>query len=80
MCASSFGLTTKQTREEFVRRWKGEFDGGRMVVLSWYDEREGKEEKEGVSIADVVIGAEDREGLEKLMERVRKEGGEEVTF
>ncbi|KAK0669251.1 hypothetical protein QBC41DRAFT_320207 [Cercophora samala] len=73
-CASSFGITVKGGREEFVRRWQHEFEEGRMFVLSWYEDRE-----EGESIADVVVGAEDEEGLGRMIEGVR-EGSEEVVF
>ncbi|KAK0707187.1 hypothetical protein B0T21DRAFT_377344 [Apiosordaria backusii] len=73
-CASSFGITVKGTREEFVRKWKTEFEEGRMFVLSWYEDRE-----EGSSIADVVVGAKDEKGLSGMIERVR-EGSEEVVF
>ncbi|KAK4674600.1 hypothetical protein QC763_122100 [Podospora pseudopauciseta] len=73
-CASSFGITVKGGREEFVRKWRREFEEGRMFVLSWYEDRE-----EGASIADVVVGAENEEGLQGMIERVR-EGSEEVIF
>ncbi|KAK4175196.1 hypothetical protein QBC36DRAFT_332026 [Triangularia setosa] len=73
-CASSFGITVRGIREEFARRWKREFEEGKMFVLSWYEDRE-----EGSSIADVVVGAEDEKGLGEMIERVR-EGSEEVVF
>lgn len=72
--ASSFSLGVKGGRGEFLERWRGEFEEGRMVILSWYEDRE-----EGGSIADVVVGGEDEGRLKELMGRVRA-STEEMTF
>jgi len=72
--ASSFSVTVKGDRTEFIRNWKDEFESGRMLILSWYHDRESNE-----SIADVVVAAEDGEGLQREMKRVR-DATEEVTF
>ncbi|KAL2136548.1 hypothetical protein VTI74DRAFT_3093 [Chaetomium olivicolor] len=73
-CASSFSITVKGGRREFVEKWRGPFEEGRMLILSWYEDR-----ATGESIADVVVGGEDEERLMELMTRVR-ESTEEVTF
>ncbi|KAK4198968.1 hypothetical protein QBC40DRAFT_282849 [Triangularia verruculosa] len=70
--ASSFGITVKGTREEFVRQWKRDFEEGRMFALSWYEDEEG-------SIADLAVGAKDETELGEMIEKVR-EGSEEVVF
>jgi hypothetical protein len=57
-----------------LERWRAEFEEGRMVILSWYEDRE-----EGGSIADVVVGGEDEARLKELMGRVRA-STEEMTF
>ena len=74
VCASSFSVTVKKTREEFIKEWESEFESGRMCILSWYEDKE-----EGVSIADVAVGSEDEEKLQGVMNKVR-ESSDEVTF
>ncbi|KAK4102365.1 hypothetical protein N658DRAFT_554375 [Parathielavia hyrcaniae] len=73
-CASSFSIQVRGGRREFVEKWRGAFEEGRMLILSWYEDLE-----EGASIADVVVGAEDEERLAELMREVRL-NTEEVTF
>jgi hypothetical protein len=36
-CASSFSMTVRGGREGFVVRWRGAFEEGRMLILSWYE-------------------------------------------
>lgn len=72
--ASSCSVAVKGGRREFVDRWRGLFEEGRMVILSWYEDP-----AEGGSIADVVVGGEDEGRLHELMKAVR-ESTEEVTF
>jgi hypothetical protein len=67
-------LGVRGGRVEFLERWRAEFEEGRMVILSWYEDRE-----EGGSIADVVVGGEDEVRLKELMGRVRA-STEEMTF
>ncbi|KAK5656591.1 hypothetical protein OQA88_4570 [Cercophora sp. LCS_1] len=57
-CASSFSITVKGGRNKFIQRWKREFEEGRMLILSWYEDAEA-----GESMADVVIGGEVEEAL-----------------
>ncbi|KAK4040381.1 hypothetical protein C8A01DRAFT_15727 [Parachaetomium inaequale] len=73
-CASSFSIGVQGGRREFIEKWRGEFEEGRMLILSWYEDP-----REGGSIADVVVGGEDEGRLKELMGRVR-ESTEEVTF
>ncbi|KAL2020558.1 hypothetical protein VTK56DRAFT_8146 [Thermocarpiscus australiensis] len=73
-CASSFSITFKGTRAEFVERWKAQFEEGRMLILSWYEDPGA-----GESIADVVVGGEDEKRLQEVMKSV-KDATEEVTF
>ncbi|KAJ9136950.1 Solid-state culture specific [Coniochaeta hoffmannii] len=73
-CASSFSLTVKGSREEFIEISREDFESGRMCILSWYhDLRTNK------SIGDVVIGGSDEADLQKRMKRVR-DLTEEVVF
>ncbi|KAK3372194.1 hypothetical protein B0H63DRAFT_484047 [Podospora didyma] len=73
-CASSFSITAKGGRKDFIQNWKSEFESGRMFILSWYEDLEA-----GSSIADVVVGGEDEKALQEQMKRVR-DATEEVTF
>jgi len=73
-CASSFSLTVKGGRRDFIERWKDQFEAGQMLILSWYEDLDAKE-----SIADVVVGAVDGKELQKKMGEVR-DATEEVTF
>lgn len=73
-CASSFSVTVKGTRKEFIEKWREEFEAGKMFILRWYEDLEANE-----SIADVVVGAEDEKSLQKQMKKVR-DTTEEVTF
>ncbi|KAK4246045.1 hypothetical protein C7999DRAFT_42507 [Corynascus novoguineensis] len=72
--ASSFSVTVRGGRAEFMDRWRVPLEEGRMLILSWWEDREADE-----SIADVVVGAEDEPALAEWMKRIR-EGTEEVTF
>ncbi|KAK0655187.1 hypothetical protein B0T16DRAFT_486816 [Cercophora newfieldiana] len=74
-CASSFSVTVKGTRKDFIEKWRDEFEAGRMFILSWYEDPDANKE----SIADVVVGAEDENALQRQMKRVR-DTTEEVTF
>jgi hypothetical protein len=73
-CASSFSIGVKGGRKEFLKKWRGPFEEGRMLILSWYEDPD-----HGESIADVVVGGEDEARLTELMRAV-KENTEEVTF
>ncbi|KAK4170526.1 putative solid-state culture-specific atp-grasp domain protein [Cladorrhinum sp. PSN259] len=76
-CASGFSVEYKgKSREEFVKRWKDEFERGEMVILSWYEDPDGKER---TSMADIVVGAKGEKELQELMEKVRGEA-DEVYF
>ena len=70
--ASSFSITVKMGREKFIEKWGKEFEEGSMCIVSWYEDL-----NDGVSMADIAIGAKDEEALQKYMETVR-EGTEEV--
>jgi len=72
--ASTLSVAVMGSRADFIEHWKDGFESGRMCILSWYeDPRSGK------SIADIVIGAESMEILQRDMKRV-KDDTEEVTF
>lgn len=65
-CGSSFGITVKATRDEFIKQWQKEFESGRMCILSWYEDKSA-----GSSIADVDVGGEDEGQLQEEMKRIR---------
>lgn len=73
-CASSFSLTAKGSREEFIESSREDFVSGRMCILSWYHDR-----KTNKSIGDVVVGGSDEGDLQKRMQKVR-DMTEEVVF
>ncbi|KHE81490.1 hypothetical protein GE21DRAFT_596 [Neurospora crassa] len=78
-CASSFSTTLRGSRKQFMETWREEFETGRMLIMAWYEDDTGNEEKEVESIGDVVVGGKDEKDLQDLMKRVR-ESTEEVTF
>ncbi|EAA36255.2 hypothetical protein NCU01860 [Neurospora crassa OR74A] len=78
-CASSFSTTLRGSRKQFMETWREEFETGRMLIMAWYEDDIGNEEKEVESIGDVVVGGKDEKDLQDLMKRVR-ESTEEVTF
>lgn len=73
-CASSFGITTKATRDGFIQEWSTQFQDGQMCLLAWYEDKFA-----GESFADIAISAKDNEGLRTLMKQI-KATTEEVTF
>jgi hypothetical protein len=77
-CASSFSIVLRGTRDEFINKWRRQFEEGRMVILSWYEDPTGNDGG-GESIADVVVGGEDEGRLKEVVRAVR-ESTDEVTF
>jgi hypothetical protein len=73
-CASSFSITVKGSREDFIETSKEDFEAGRMCIISWYHDI-----KTDKSIADVVIGGSDEHDLHRRMQKVR-DASEEVVF
>ena len=73
-CASSFSITVKSTREEFIKPWEEMIERGQICILSWYEDK-----KDGVSIGDVAVGGETEEKLEAAMKGIR-DTSEQVTF
>lgn len=73
-CASSFSVTTKMTRSEFIARWRRDFEAGRMCILSWYED-----ENKGVSMGFVTVGREDPKRLQEQVKKV-KEMADSITF
>ncbi|KAM0272196.1 hypothetical protein ACHAQH_008819 [Verticillium albo-atrum] len=72
--ASSFSISTKHSREDFIELFREDFEAGKMCILSWYQDRDS-----GTSLADVAVGAKTPEGLKKDTQRVR-DATDEVTF
>ncbi|CRK38567.1 hypothetical protein BN1723_015356 [Verticillium longisporum] len=72
--ASSFSISSKHSRGEFVALFRDDFESGKMCILSWYQDRDT-----GTSLADVAVGAATPEDLKKEMQRVR-DATDEVTF
>ncbi|KAF4974732.1 hypothetical protein FZEAL_8402 [Fusarium zealandicum] len=73
-CAASFSINVEMRRNGFVNLFPREFRGGRMCIISWYED-----EETGSSLAELVIGAEDDKKLMGIMGRV-KEISDNVTF
>lgn len=72
--ATSFSVTVKMTRESFINCFDREFQDGKIVIVSWFEDVES-----GVSYGKLVIGGEDKERLEKRVANV-KEVANEVSF
>ena len=49
--ASSFSVMVKMTRENFIENLSPQFQEGRVVIVSWYEDI-----KSGISLANLVIG------------------------
>ncbi|TPX13869.1 uncharacterized protein E0L32_005813 [Thyridium curvatum] len=65
-CASSFSIAVEGSRADFLRRWKEDFEAGRMCILSWYEDRTA-----GESLADLAVGGEGEEELKQGIDKVR---------
>lgn len=72
--AMSFSVTVKMTRESFIDRFRSQFQDGRIVIVSWFEDVESV-----VSYGNLVIGGEDKTRLEKEIEKV-KEVANEICF
>ena len=72
--ASSFSINVKMARESFIKNFEGQFQEGKIVIVSWFEDIDS-----GVSYGNVVIGAQDKQGLEKEVVRV-KELASEIHF
>ncbi|TDZ41321.1 hypothetical protein CTRI78_v009766 [Colletotrichum trifolii] len=71
---SSFSISSKRGRDDFIEHFRDDFESGKMCIISWYEDPDT-----GFSLADVAVGAEDQSGLKKAMKRVR-DATEEVIF
>ncbi|WDK08820.1 solid-state culture specific ATP-grasp domain-containing protein [Colletotrichum graminicola] len=74
MSGSSFSISCRLGRDDFIASFRDDFAAGRMCIVSWYEDP-----VTGVSLADVAVGAEDERGLGRAMQRVRA-ATEEVIF
>lgn len=72
--ASSFSVTVKMARESFIKSFESQFQQGKIVIVSWYEDTDS-----GVSYGNVVIGAQDKESLENEVVKV-KELASEIHF
>lgn len=69
--ASSFSMTLKMGRKEFIKRLSEAFEQGRVVITAWYEDIAS-----GLSYATLVVGAEDAKRLQKQVETVQLYGTE----
>ena len=72
--ASSFSVTVKMNRESFIESFERQFQEGRIVIVSWYEDTDP-----AISYGNVVIGARDKQELEKQVKKV-KELASEIHF
>ncbi|KAK0390539.1 hypothetical protein NLU13_0043 [Sarocladium strictum] len=72
--ASSFSISVRKDRDDFIALFPTEFEDGSMAILSWY-----RDPRTGVSLADVAVGAKDARKLKEEMQRVR-DSTDQVTF
>ena len=61
-------------RESFIKNFEGQFEEGSIVIVSWYEDTNAT-----ISYGNVVIGAHDKQGLEKQVAKV-KELASEIHF
>ena len=64
--ASSFSVTVKVTREPFIKTFEQSFIDGKKAIVSWYEDA-----LSGVSYGNVVIGARDKQDLERDVAKVK---------
>ena len=72
--ASSFSISMKMARDPFIRNFEDQFQKGQMIIVSWYEDSNS-----GVSFGNIVVGAKDKQALEKEVAKV-KELGLEIHF
>ena len=72
--ASSFAINVKMRREEFIEAMADRYQERRILIDSWYEDKVSK-----ISYAKVIVGAEDKECLEKEIEMI-KEHATEIHF
>ena len=72
--ASSFSVTVKMDRESFIKKFEAQFQEGKIVIVSWYEDIDP-----AISYGNVVIGAQDKRDLEKQVVKV-KELASEIHF
>lgn len=63
--ASSFLITVRMTRDEFIRQWPQAFESGTMCIMSWYTESVSR-----ISTGSIAIGADTLEALQHTMTRL----------
>lgn len=64
--ASSFSVNVKMGREHFIKIFECQFQEGKIVIVSWYEDIDS-----GESYGKVVIGAQDQQELEKQVAKVK---------
>ena len=65
--ASSFLITVRMTRDEFIRQWQKAFESGTMCIMSWYTETVSQ-----ISTGSIALGAETLEALQQTMTRLEE--------
>ena len=65
--ASSFSVNVKMGREPFIKTFEKQFQEGKIVIVSWYEDMDSAE-----SYGNVVIGAQDQQELEKQVAKVKE--------
>lgn len=64
--ASSFSVTVKMTRDSFIDTFANEYEDGKLLIVSWFEDSEF-----GISYGNVVVGAPDQEALEKEVAKIK---------
>ena len=55
------------TRESFIQNYEDQFQEGKIVIVSWYEDIDS-----GVSYGNIVIGAQDKQGLEEEVAKIKE--------
>lgn len=63
--ASSFLITVRMTRDEFIRHWQQAFESGTMCIMSWYTETVSQ-----IGTGSIALGADTLEVLQQTMTRL----------
>lgn len=65
--ASTFGFAVRMTRDAFIRHFESRFREGRMVIISWHEDRAS-----GDSLGKLVVAAETRAALAEEVAKVKE--------
>lgn len=69
--ATTFSITVRMSRTSFIRTFDDSIEQGRMIITSWYEDLDS-----GLSYGSLVVGARDRQTLERDVVTVKEVASE----